>query len=94
MNNIIKFKSKEVDTQTASGEAFCIGCGEEWIAIAETGTLQLECPVCKTMKGKFRFEFCVAEGELVRECNCKNRLFYLTPLGHMCANCGICQEYD
>jgi hypothetical protein len=30
---------------------------------------------------------------MIRECNCGNRLFYLTPDGHMCANCGIYQGY-
>ena len=89
--SVITFPKKE---QTATGEAFCIQCGHEWIAIAPTGTIQLECPECHTMKGLYRWPFSVGEGELIRECNCGNRLFILTPKGHLCANCGIYQEYD
>lgn len=45
------------------------------------------------MKGKWKFEFAPSEGQMVRECNCGNQLFYLTPDGHLCANCGIYQAY-
>ena len=46
------------------------------------------------MKGKWRFEFQPAPGQMVRECNCGNQLFYLTTDGHLCANCGVYQRYD
>ena len=90
---VIQFKNPDPPKQWASGEAFCIACGHEWAAVSETGVEDLECPSCKTMKGKWRFEFQPTEGSLVRECNCGNRLFYLTPEGHLCANCGIYQSY-
>lgn len=80
--------------QWAHGEAFCLGCGHTWQAVAPTGTTQLECPACQSIKGHWKFEFMPAVGELVRECNCGNQLFYLTPEGHMCANCGVYQEYS
>ena len=80
--------------QTGVGDAFCIQCGHSWIAIAPTGTTELECPSCKTMKGLFKFQFMPKEGTLIRVCNCGNMLFYLTPEGHMCANCGIYQQYS
>jgi len=79
--------------QHAHGNAFCLQCSHEWVAVAPTGTVQLECPECKTMKGLFKFPFAPATGELVRECNCGNQLFYLTPEGHLCTNCGIYQRY-
>ena len=92
MSNVLVFKAPE--QQTATGEAFCLQCKHEWIAVAPTGNVRLECPECHTMKGLWRFEFAPAEGQLWRECNCGNHLFYLTPEGHMCANCGIYQGYD
>lgn len=91
-DNVVPFRSKIVG-QWGHGEAFCIACDHTWIAVAETGTVTLECPSCHTMKGKFKFEFAPAEGQLVRVCNCGNQLFYLTPDGHMCANCGTYQSY-
>ena len=90
---VIKFEPRSTERQHASGEAFCIQCGHKWIAVAPTGTVDLECPECQTMKGKWRFEFQPPDGTLVRECNCGNQLFYLTPEGHLCANCGIYQSY-
>lgn len=80
--------------QHGEGDAFCIQCGHEWIAVSPTGTTQLECPECHTLKGLYRFPFNFEEGTLVRECNCGNRLFYLSQNGHLCANCGIYQRYD
>ena len=90
---VLPFKPKPAE-QTGAGEAFCLQCGCEWYAVAPTGVTQLECPQCHTMKGLFRFGFEPCEGGMVRECQCGNRLFYLTPEGHMCANCGIYQSYD
>ena len=84
------FKKTE---QTAVGEAFCIQCKHTWIATAPVGVVDLECPECGTFKGKYKFEFHPAIGQLIRTCNCGNQLFYLTPDGHMCANCGIYQGY-
>jgi hypothetical protein len=90
---VIAFRKPEPQQQHAAGEAFCICCGHTWIAVAPTGTTQLECPECHTMKGHWKFEFAPSPGELVRECNCGNQLFYLTPQGHLCANCGVYQSY-
>lgn len=90
MGKVIEFPK---NGQWASGEAFCIGCDHTWTAVAPTGTTQLQCPKCKAMKGTWRFPFGVAEGQLVRQCNCGNQLFYLTPDGHLCANCGTYQTY-
>lgn len=91
--NVIPFKRAEPEQQHGAGQAFCIGCCHEWAAVAPTGTTQLECPACHAHKGRWKFEFAPAEGQLVRECNCGNQLFYLTPDGHLCANCGIYQGY-
>jgi hypothetical protein len=90
--SVIAFKPKD-NKQWATGEAFCIQCGYEWVAVVESGIVDLECPECKTFKCKFKFEFRVNEGQKVWECNCGNKLFYLTPEGHLCANCGIYNSY-
>ncbi len=93
---VIKFCKKDAvieHEQTAAGEAFCLQCSHEWVATAPTGTERLECPKCLTMKGLFKFEHGPNDNELRRECNCGCQLFYLTPEGHMCPNCGIYQSY-
>ena len=86
-------KTSPANDQHGAGEAFCLGCGYVWAAVAPTGTLAFECPACHAIKGKWKFEFFPAEGQMVRGCNCGNQLFYLTPDGHLCANCGIYQSY-
>ncbi len=90
MSNVIPFAPRQ---QTGAGEAFCLACNHTWIAVAPTGSLAFECPACHTMKGKWKFEFFPGEDTMVRVCNCGNQLFYLTPDGHMCANCGVYQAY-
>ena len=80
-------------SQFGKGEAFCIGCNHGWVAVAKTGTTELECPKCKSMKGRFKFVFAPEEGTEVATCECGNQLYYLTRLGHMCANCGIYVRY-
>lgn len=92
MGDVVSIKGRSLD-QHAVGEAFCVACHHTWVAAAPTGTLALECPSCGAVKGHWKFEFQPAEGQLVRTCNCGNQLFYLTPEGHMCANCGIYQGY-
>lgn len=94
--SVIPFKRPEPEPEPephGSGEAFCIGCSHTWVAVAPVGTVDLQCPKCLCHKGKWKFEFFPSEGQMVRVCNCGNQLFYLTPDGHLCANCGTYQEY-
>jgi len=91
MGNVINFNSKE--SNHVSGEAFCYQCNHKWRATSPRGTVQLECPNCHTLKGLYKFPNCVPEGQLIRECDCGNDLFYLTPDGHLCPNCGLYQIY-
>jgi len=92
--SVIEFKRRKPEVQTACGEAFCIACDHRWTAVAPTGTIDLECPNCKSMKGHWAFAFSPDVGQLVRSCDCGNQLFLLTPEGHMCANCGLYQGYE
>lgn len=91
MNNVIPFGQRQ---QHGEGEAFCLGCGQTWRAVVPTGTTRFECPQCHAMKGLWKFEFFPHPDLQVRQCNCGNQLFYLTPDGHQCANCGTYQRYD
>lgn len=77
-----------------AGEAFCISCNHAWAGVAPSGTVNLECPKCHRHTGHFKFEAGPPEGTMVRTCNCGNQLFYLTPEGHLCPNCGVYQRYD
>lgn len=79
--------------QHGQGEAFCLGCGHTWQAVAPTGIESFQCPACERFTGHWKFEFYPAADQMVRECNCGNQLFYLTPDGHLCANCGVYQRY-
>lgn len=92
--NVVQFRKPEPDVPHGAGEAFCIGCNHTWVAVAPSGVTTFECPKCHTHKGKWKFEFYPAGDDQVRECNCGNQLFYLTPNGHLCANCGTYQEYN
>ena len=85
---------RDPNRQYGEGEAVCLNCQHTWTAIVETGTTQLECPKCHTMKGLLKYPYSVVEGSYLRTCNCGNQLFYLTPEGHLCPQCGIYQEYE
>ncbi len=91
---VLTFKKKEATEQCGSGEAFCIGCNHKWVAVVPTGVTEFECPKCHTMKGKWKFEFYPEAGTLLSTCRCGNQLYYMTKVGHMCANCGRYQEYS
>ena len=90
--NVIAFKQREEPRM--HGKARCIQCNHVWQGVAHVGTVFLECPICKTMKGVFVGVCEPEDGVKIRECNCGNQLFYLTIEGHMCANCGQYQFYE
>jgi len=72
--------------KSITGEAKCVQCQKEWIAVAPVGTVTLDCPDCNTMKGAFVGMTCPDEFWV---CNCGNDLFFISKEGCMCANCGI-----
>ncbi len=88
---VIAFPAKR-DPHVA-GEAFCLGCGHTWAAVAPAGTDRFECPACRRHLGAFKFECVPPPGSMVRVCNCGNQLFYMTTEGHLCPNCGTYQSY-
>jgi len=88
--NIIEFPKHDPHM---TGEAICLQCKHEWVAVVPSGTTRFECPECHTIKGLFKYECMVKDGEQYWECQCGCGLFYLTPNGHLCPNCGIYQQY-
>lgn len=75
-----------------SGEARCLTCGHTWVAIAPSGTVWLECPECKTEKGRFCGP--VEESGEHWTCNCGCDLFHISRKGIYCPNCGVRQNFD
>ena len=93
MTNIIPLHKKD-DTPRATGEAFCMHCKYEWVAVSPSGIHErFECPACASHKGMFKYQFAPSDDDELYECNCGNHLFYIMPEGHLCANCGIYNEY-
>ena len=92
MGKIIAFKPHK-ETSFYEGDAICLECKREWIAVIKIGTWQLECPSCSTFKGVYKYPFNFKEGTLVRQCNCGCEYFLISTEGHLCAKCGAYQEY-
>lgn len=76
-----------------AGTAICSACHHEWLSVAPTGTMELECPECSTMKGRFKFDCAPPEGTLSWTCNCGNQLFNVLEDGIFCPNCGNYQTF-
>lgn len=72
------------------GEARCLTCKHEWVAVAPAGTSQLECPECEAEMGVFKYPV-RPKGE-VWECGCGSDLFHILPAGCQCYKCGVIQE--
>ena len=92
MGEILDFKKHEPEPEIeyqGQGSAICFGCDATWQAVAPVGTIELECPQCSTMKGRWEFEFAPQKGEVILICDCGNEYFYMTGAGAMCPNCGI-----
>jgi len=74
-----------------SGEAKCIGCLYEWVAVSPVGATELECPECGTLKGVY---LGMVTPNLVLECNCGNQHFFIDPDWPMCSLCGTRMIFD
>lgn len=73
-------------TLSLCGKARCLACRHEWQAVAPVGTVWLDCPACSLERGRFL-------GPAQRDgahwhCGCGNDIFYVTPDGFYCPNCG------
>jgi hypothetical protein len=63
-------QAREERAPHLAGEALCIGCRHEWVAVAPVGVWQLECPSCGADKGIFKFPVGASSDDLVFTCNC------------------------
>jgi len=94
MDNIVKFErpTKNNDSKFGTGKAYCLSCKDEWISVVELPLdYSLECPSCHTNKVTLKYPFVP---DIYRECNCDNSLFYITPAGIFCPNCGDFQNFE
>lgn len=91
--SVVEFKRPEQIEPHGQGPARCIACKHEWQAVAPARAVELECPECRTMKGRFTHIFSTYEDEPVWTCNCGNDLFRVTASGHLCVNCGVFQRF-
>lgn len=93
--NVVSFEEKKLSYQPhLTGEAKCMACRHEWVAVVPDGTEEpMECPKCGTNKGRFKYPYSVPKGAAMWVCNCGNDLFYKLSTGHlMCPNCGEYHE--
>jgi Zn finger protein HypA/HybF involved in hydrogenase expression len=86
MGQILQLRRGEEESPHLSGEAHCLICKKEWIAVCPIGTIWLECPDCHSMKGLMKYPVQREEPEWI--CNCGNDLFKITQDGFYCPNCG------
>ena len=79
----------DLDSQRphVSGEARCLHCAREWMAVAPHAHEYLECPACHLMRGVFVYA-CYPSSGLILMCPCGNDLFFQTPSGLFCPKCG------
>jgi len=94
MGTIISLSDKKKEREPhMAGEARCIACKHEWVAVSPTGTTWLECPECHAMKGVY-IHPCLKiakekdEYEPWWTCKCGNNLFIIYHGSIMCPNCG------
>lgn len=98
-SKIIHLKTPTSPTQAEdaephlSGKGHCLNCHHVWVAVAPLDTVDLECPECHTMKGVFNYAVTPPDDVDVWTCSCDNQLFYITPEGHWCPNCGQYNSY-
>lgn len=80
---------REKRTPHSAGRARCLACKHEWVAVAPTGVTWMECPACLLERGRF-----VGQHEVEGPhwfCPCGNNLYFATPEGLYCPNCGLWQ---
>lgn len=87
MSKIIQFVKKKEDIPHWAGECLCGACGHEWAGAAPVGeNSHLECPKCKRFWGATKHAF--VPNNPIWQCNCGEKLFWITADGSMCRGCG------
>lgn len=92
MTNVVSLKQyKEEHEPHLTGDAKCLACGHEWVAVAPVGGSEFECPQCGCMKGVYQM-FVIDDPE-IWVCNCGCDIFRVTPDYIYCVNCGTEQTF-
>jgi hypothetical protein len=83
--------------QHLSGQALCLGCKHEWVAVQELTSEgyrgDLECPACSGHRGQYVWPFQGPPSERVWTCDCGSVVFMLTEPGTRCVGCGRHQVF-
>lgn len=94
MSNILSFGKIE-DKPTAEGDAKCLDCKYEWVAIIETPyDSSLECPKCKSFRGGLTTPMAPNENTIVYKCNCGCNHFWVVNNGILCVGCGAVTTFS
>ena len=89
--NVIPFP--QPPEPSLEGQAECVGCHHRWEAVAPAGTVNLECPACHAIKGRFVYPVEPDEDTAVWHCDCGGSLFMVVEhRGYLCAACGVYQK--
>ena len=90
---IIDFKTaKEERDHHLSGDAKCLACKHEWMAVAPVGAVWMECPSCTLLRGRY-----IAHSEYPLDhwnCGCGCDLFHVIKDCFYCPNCGKEQHFE
>ena len=78
-----------------SGEAVCLACKHEYMAVAPTPVTEMECPNCGLFRSQYKYPIAPNEKEYMRKCDCDSVLFYLLEKDStlLCQNCGEVQSF-
>lgn len=88
MAKVLNLPSRLERGEHLHGEAICQQCGHTWISVCPTGTVELECPNCHTMKGLLKHGCEPEHGAWV--CSCGGYLFMISDTTNIiCWNCGL-----
>lgn len=98
MGEVVSLKQTEQVERHLSGQARCLACKHEWVAITEvTGDGYdgaLECPECGICRGQFKWPFQGPKSEKVWTCSCDGQVFMITEAGTRCVGCGRHQVFN
>ena len=89
MSDVIDLDSKRNENRPhTSGPVVCLACRHRWIAVCPVGTIGLECPECRLLRGVHEYQV-MPENGIIWACGCGNNLFFVTAKGNaLCPNCG------
>ncbi|WP_051261517.1 helix-turn-helix domain-containing protein [Desulfovibrio inopinatus] len=88
--NVTNVPTSKEHSPHVSGEAICLSCKHEWVAVVPVGTTWLKCPNCGLLKGTGKYP---VVPEMHWLCTCGTPIFYITQKGAICPMCGTIQAW-